>query len=127
MSGQGQNSGSKQDGLAKHALCRLPLTVALTQEALEYLCASSFVEWGALPEKTDEELIADYAQSLKTTRAYFDLAGPTKLHGVYAEGTETVMAHIGNSPTAGVRAVIFAQLWNALRDEALKMKAEAKS
>lgn len=76
------------------------------------------VEWGSTAEQTSERHVADFAKTLRLTREYFNLEDvPVSLHGLYLEGTETVLCHTGTSPNSGMNARALAGAWNWLVEQ----------
>lgn len=83
------------------------------------------IEWGAVQAKTDEGHILDFTETLRITRENFGVTEPTQeLHGLYLEGTETVLAHTGTSPNSPKNARVIAGLWNSVHDALLAAKTE---
>lgn len=74
------------------------------------------VDWGATAPKSDEDHLEDFRGSLAKTREHFSTEGPQRLHGLYLEGTETVLCHTGTSPNSGENARVLAGVWNQLVD-----------
>lgn len=82
------------------------------------------IEWGAVGNKTDEQHLADFADTLRITREHFQLEpGNHALNGCYQTGTETVVCHTGTSPNSAEHAKIIAGLWNSVIDA---MKSEQR-
>lgn len=73
------------------------------------------VEWGKLPPKTDDELVQMFRERLANTRAHFGIEGPVVMHGVYAKGTEIVIAETGFGPNAAEFAKGIVRIWNHCR------------
>lgn len=91
---------------------RIPLHVR------EQVLAMGRVEWGATAAFDDAGHIEHLAGSLRKTREHFgydDL--PCRMHGLYLEGTETVLAHTGTSPNSGANAQALSGAWNWLHDQ----------
>lgn len=67
--------------------------------------ASQNVEHGVIRNKTVEQHVDDFRRSLS-----WDTAVGTDLHGVYLDGSETVVCHTGNGPhsEANARLITFA-------------------
>lgn len=75
------------------------------------------IEWGAVANKSDEQHVSDFADSLRLTREHFGLdSGDHALNGCYLAGTETVVCHTGTSPNSATHAKIIAGLWNSVID-----------
>lgn len=92
-------------------------TSTIPADLSERILAVGKIQWGAVSNKTDEQHIADFADSLRITREHFGLEpGPHALHGCYLEGTETVVCHTGTSPNSPTHAKIIAGLWNSVID-----------
>jgi len=90
------------------------LTLDVPDDLVEHAKLANLAEWGATKDKTDEQHVADFVNSLKLTKEHFNLADQTPLNGLYEVGTETVLAHTGTGPSSGARARLLAGLWNAL-------------
>lgn len=101
-------------------------TSTIPPDLAKRILAVGKIEWGAVANKTDEQHIADFADSLRITREHFGLEpGNHALHGCYLAGTETVVCHTGTSPNSPTHAQIIAGLWNSVID-ALTAKAAAE-
>lgn len=77
-------------------------------------------EWGATARKSAEDHAADVANSVRLTAEHFGQTEPQPMHGLYVEGTETVICHTGTSPNSAVHAQALTGAWNWLHDRALK-------
>lgn len=84
----------------------------------EQVLSMGRAEWGATDEKTSAEHLADFENTLRLTRENFNYEDiPVRLHGLYLEGTETVLCHTGTSPNSGANAQALAGAWNWLYDQ----------
>lgn len=84
----------------------------------EQVLSMGRAEWGATDEKTSAEHLAAFENTLRLTRENFNLEDiPVRLHGLYLEGTETVLCHTGTSPNSGANAQALAGAWNWLHDQ----------
>lgn len=89
----------------------------LPDDIVARLLAVGRVEWGTSLYQTDEEHVEDYRNTLRITREHFATeAEETAIHGVYLDGTNTVLAHTGNSPNSPQHARILVGAWNQLVD-----------
>jgi hypothetical protein len=91
--------------------------VTLPPDIAEAVVRMGKVEWGAVGPKTDAEHVSDFADSLQITREHFSLEDDRSLHGLYLEGTATVLCHTGTSPNSAVNARALAGAWNWLLDQ----------
>lgn len=92
-------------------------TRTIPPDLAERMLALGKIEWGAISNKTDEQHIADFADSLRITREHFQLEpGEHALNGCYVQGTETVVCHTGISPNSATHGKIIAGLWNSVID-----------
>ena len=76
------------------------------------------VEWGATEPMGDLAHGAHVANSVALTAEHFGQTEPQRMHGLYLNGTETVVCHTGTSPNAAVIAQALAGAWNWLVEEA---------
>jgi hypothetical protein len=95
------------------------VTIELPEDVIDSLLSMGRVEWGTSLHQTDEKHVEDMRDTLRITREYFNTeAEETAIHGVYLEGTNTVLAHTGNSPNSPQHARILVGAWNQLVDVA---------
>lgn len=91
---------------------------------VEHMLAVGKIEWGAVINKTDEQHVADFADSLRLTREHFALEpGSHALNGCYLPETETVVCHTGTSPNSAANAKIIAGIWNSVIDALLEIQS----
>lgn len=96
------------------------LVEALPPHIAEQVVSMGRVEWGATAEKVAADHVAGFAETLRITREHFNYEDvPVALHGLYLEGTETVLCHTGTSPNSGPNAQALAGAWNWLHEQAL--------
>jgi hypothetical protein len=76
------------------------------------------VEWGATAPLSMTGHLAYIGKSIRLTAEAFKQTGRQPMHGVFVEGSETVVGHTGTSPNSGAHACILAALWNQFVDEA---------
>ena len=89
----------------------------LPKNLQEQILSMGRVEWGATAALVEDEHIEHLRESLKSTREHFNFEDtPVRMHGVYLEGTETVLCHTGTSPNSPTNAQILAGIWNWLVD-----------
>lgn len=87
----------------------------LPDDVVESLLAIGHVEWGVTFTQPDEKHATDLLDSMRITREHFGMpGGDTEIHGVYLEGTGTVLAHTGMSPNSPQHARILVGAWNQL-------------
>ena len=92
----------------------VPLS-SLPSDIIESLLAIGPVEWGVSLTQSDEKHAYDLLDTLRVTREHFGVIDKeTGIHGVYLEGTGTVLAHTGMSPNSPQHARILAGAWNQL-------------
>ena len=92
--------------------------VAIPREIAEQVLSMGRVEWCATAEYNDAGHLAHLAESLRITRDHFNLEDlPVSMHGLYLEGTETVLCHTGTSPNSGTNAQALTGAWNWLHDQ----------
>ncbi len=87
----------------------------LPKDIVESLLAIGPVEWGVSFTQSDEKHASDLLDTLRITREFFGVTDvETGIHGVYLEGTGTVLAHTGMSPNSPQHARILVGAWNQL-------------
>lgn len=97
----------------------IPLHIA------EQVVAMGRVEWGATAEHDDAGHLAHLADSLRITREHFNFEDVSvRMHGLYLEGTGTVLCHTGTSPNSGINAQALTGAWNWLHDQAVAALAK---
>ena len=94
----------------------------IPKEIAEVVLKIGRAEWGSTgPHDADGH--ADHIRkSVKITAEHFEQTEPQKMHGLYIEGSETVICHTGTSPNSPTTARALTAAWNALHDQC---KAEA--
>ena len=89
--------------------------VVIPDQIAEQVLSMGRVEWGATKEQMAQQHSDDFAETLRLTREHFNLEDvPVRLHGLYLEGTETVLCHTGTSPNSPGNAQALAGAWNWL-------------
>ena len=73
------------------------------KEARRVLALFQDPVWAATDEKSDEEHVADFVETLAKTREHFDLPEKTAINAVLGED-DTILAMAGNSPESSERA-----------------------
>lgn len=102
--------------------------IELPDDVIESLLAMGRVEWGTSLHQPDEKHVEDLRDTLRITREYFGTEEEeTAVHGVYLAGTNTVLAHTGNSPNSPQHARILVGAWNQLVDIAEAARAGASN
>jgi hypothetical protein len=99
----------------------------LPTDVVDSLLAIGVVEWGVSLTQPDEKHASDLLDTMRITREHFGIADEeTAIHGVYIEGTGTVLAHTGMSPNSPQHARILVGAWNQLVEIAKAQRARAK-
>ncbi|MDX3926766.1 MAG: hypothetical protein QHC90_13305 [Shinella sp.] len=87
----------------------------IPEDIIASLLAVGPVEWGRTHRQSDEKHVEDLRDTIRLTREHFSIAEEeTAIHGVYLEGTDTVLAHTGMSPNSSQHARILVGAWNQL-------------
>lgn len=73
-------------------------------------------EWGQTHAHDAEGHGKHVAESVRMTTEHFGQDGPQHMHGLYLEGTETVICHTGTSPNSPQVARVLTGAWNYLLD-----------
>lgn len=81
------------------------------------------VEWGQTPAHDADGHGRHIADSVRLTAANFGQTEDQHMHGLWLEGTETVLCHTGTSPNAPMTTQTLAGAWNWLVDQALATPA----
>ena len=76
------------------------------------------VEWGSTHELDAQGHADQTKSSVEITADNFGQEGLQRMHGLYLQGTETVLCHTGTSPNSPTHARIMTALWNRFVDEA---------
>jgi len=91
----------------------------------EIVLKVGIAEWGQT-EAFDADGHANHvAESVKLTTAYFDQSGPQHMHGLYIEGSGTVICHTGTSPNSPQIARALTGAWNWLHEQASAIEARS--
>ena len=77
------------------------------------------VEWGTTHALPAEGHALHVLESVKITADNFDQTEDQKMHGLYIEGSETVICHTGTSPNSPTHARILTALWNRFVEESI--------
>jgi hypothetical protein len=75
-------------------------------------------EWGQTHAYDAEGHGRHIADSVRMTAAHFGQTGDQHMHGLFIEGTETVICHTGTSPNSPQIARALTGTWNWLHDQA---------
>ena len=95
----------------------------IPRDIAEQVLRMGRAEWGATAEKDEAGHLADFTSTLRLTREHFNYADvPVAMHGLYLDGTETVLCHTGTSPNSATNAQALTGAWNWLHDQCLAMK-----
>jgi hypothetical protein len=97
---------------------------ALPPEIAELVLRLGKVEWGQTGLHDAEGHGAHVTESVRITAEHFEQEGPQSMHGLYLEGTETVVCHTGTSPNSPQVARALAGAWNWLVDQAATLPSE---
>ncbi len=122
-----------REALSKYPPAQTNLAgIDLPADIIESLLAIGPVEWGQTFCQSDEKHVDDFRDTLRITREHFGIADEaTGIHGVYLEGTGTVLAHTGMSPNSPQHARILVGAWNQLveiaKTHALTMEGQPPS
>jgi len=85
------------------------------------------VEWGQTPAHDADGHGSHVADSVRLTAANFGQTEDQHMHGLWLEGTETVLCHTGTSPNAPKTTQALVGAWNWLVDQALALPASNAS
>tara|TARA_R110000764_G_C10926200_1_gene374463 strand:+ start:600 stop:923 length:324 start_codon:yes stop_codon:yes gene_type:complete len=77
------------------------------------------VEWGSTGELSISKHLEHTKASIKNTAENFGQTGKQSMHGLYVEGSKTVLCHTGTSPNSPTHARILTALWNSFVSDAL--------
>lgn len=84
----------------------------------EQVLSMGRVEWGATAEFDQAGHLEHLAESLRLTRENFNYEDvPVPMHGLYLEGTGTVLCHTGTSPNSSANAQALTGAWNWLYEQ----------
>lgn len=89
-------------------------------EILELVRRIGKAEWGATDSMSARAHGRHVAASVQFTAKQFEQSELQKMHGLYIDGTETVICHTGTSPNSPQIARALTGLWNDLYDIAVK-------
>jgi hypothetical protein len=93
-------------------------SVSIPSAIAEQVLSMGRAEWAATAELTETGHLEHLAESLRLTREHFNFEDvPVRMHGLYLDGTETVLCHTGTSPNSGANAQALAGAWNWLHDQ----------
>jgi hypothetical protein len=92
--------------------------VELPADIAEHVTKIGRVEWGQTPAHDAEGHGRHVADSVRLTAAHFGQTGDQHMHGLWLEGTETVLCHTGTSPNAPKTTQALVGAWNWLVDQA---------
>lgn len=89
----------------------------IPQEIVDTVLKIGRAEWGSVSARSAEEHGKHVEQSVRMTAENFGQTEPQAMHGLYIEGTETVICHTGTSPNSPINARALTGAWNALHDQ----------
>jgi hypothetical protein len=93
------------------------MTDLIMKEMQQAAVAIGKAEWGATKPMSMTSHKQHVGNSVKIIAENFDQTGPQAMHGLYLEGSETVLGHTGTSPNSGTHARILTALWNRFVNE----------
>jgi len=91
--------------------------MTIPKDILETVLKIGRAEWGSVSARSAEEHGAHVCESVKMTAENFGQTEPQAMHGLYVEGSETVICHTGTSPNSPTNARALAGAWNHLHDQ----------
>lgn len=89
----------------------------IPQDIVETVLKIGRAEWGSVSARSAEEHADHVRRSVEMTAEAFGQTEPQAMHGLYIEGTETVICHTGTSPNSPTNARALAGAWNHLYDQ----------
>jgi len=92
--------------------------VALPPEVAAHILKIGRVEWGQTHAHDADGHGEHIARSVRLTAETFAQEGDQHMHGLWVEGTETVVAHTGTSPNAPATTQALVGMWNWFHDQA---------
>lgn len=92
---------------------------ALPEEIAKVVLEIGRAEWGQTHAHDADGHAAHIGDSVRMTAEHFGQTEPQHMHGVWIEGTETVICHTGTSPNSPKTARALTGAWNWLHDRAL--------
>ena len=108
-----------------HTMARPSEKVEIPRDIAEQVLSMGLVEWGATDRKLAADHSADFTETLRKTREHFNFEDvPVQMHGLYLEGTETVLCFTGTSPNSGANAQALAGAWNWLHTQSLSTPSD---
>jgi hypothetical protein len=90
------------------------IVASIPPELKDLLLKLGKAEWGTTHEHDAAGHGAHVRESVEQTAEHFGQIGPQKMHGLYLEGTDTVLCHIGTSPNSPDIARLLTGSWNWL-------------
>lgn len=90
----------------------------IPDDILNHVAKLGKVEWGQTPAHDAEGHGAHVADIVQMTSEHFCQTEDQHMHGLYLEGTETVLCHTGTSPNAPQTTRALVGAWNWLCDQA---------
>ena len=91
--------------------------VAIPAEIAAHVRKIGKVEWGQTPAHDADGHGRHVADSVRMTAANFGQSEDQHMHGLWLEGTETVLCHTGTSPNAPKTTQALVGAWNWLVDQ----------
>ena len=95
-----------------------PAMMTLPPEIADHILKIGRVEWGQTHAHDADGHGAHIARSVRLTAEAFEQEGDQHMHGLWLEGTETVVAHTGTSPNAPATTQALVGMWNWFHDQA---------
>lgn len=99
----------------------------IPQDIVDHMLKLGRAEWGSTPEHDADGHADHIRQSVRITAEHFGQTEPQKMHGLYLEGTETVVCHTGTSPNSPTSARALTAAWNHLHDACVQQQKRSAS
>lgn len=98
--------------------------IELPADIADHVLKLGRVEWGQTFAHDADGHGQHVADSVRATAAHFGQADDQHMHGLWLEGTDTVLAHTGTSPNAPKTTQALVGAWNWLVDQAARARGE---
>lgn len=93
------------------------MTTPIPQNIVDTVLKIGRAEWGSVSARSAAEHGDHVRQSVEMTTESFGQTEPQPMHGLYVEGSETVICHTGTSPNSPITAQALTAAWNHLHDQ----------
>lgn len=94
------------------------------KEIRDFIVSIGRAEWGQTPAHDADGHGKHIADSVRITAAHFDQMEDQTMHGLYIEGTRTIICHTGTSPNSPKSAQALTGMWNWILDLALDLQRD---